>query len=52
MANSIPAAMIIKVDRREKMKAVVMRPSLVDCQLVSHVSIEEIEVCPVYYNYI
>ena len=44
MANSIPAAMIIKVDRREKMKAVMMRPSLVDCQLVSHVSIDKIEV--------
>ena len=44
MTNSIPAAMIIKVDRREKMKVVMMRPSLVDCQLVSHVSIDKIEV--------
>ena len=50
MANSIPAAMIIKVDRREKIKAVMMRLSLVDCQLVSHVSIDKIEVCAVYYH--
>ena len=47
MTNSIPAAMIIMVDRREKTKAVMMRPSLVDCQLVSHVSIDKLEVCSV-----
>ena len=49
MANSIPAAMKIMVDRREKMKAVMMRLSLVDCQLVSHVSIDKLKVCAVYY---
>ena len=49
MANSIPAAMIYKRDRREKINAVMMRLSLVDCQLVSHVSIDILEV---YVHYI
>ena len=32
------------------MKAVMMRLSLVDCQLVLHVSIDKLEVCEAYYH--
>ena len=44
-ANITPATITLyKRDRREKTKAVMIRPSLVDCQLVSHVSIDKLEV--------
>ena len=51
IANITPATIILyKRDRREKTKVVMMRLSLVDCQLVSHVSIDIIEVamCSVF----
>ena len=51
IVNITPANIILyKRDRREKTKAVMMRLSLVNCQLVSHVSIDKLEVFEVYYH--